>query len=168
MNCELGSEKSIISQLKSIDSVKEVYGTLGMYDIIAKVEASSEDQIKNIITNKIRKVDKILSTMTLMRAEEDKLFQTDAEKLTGAMLGQNVAKAYIVIHTEYGKEYDVLRNLSHIPEVKEADVVFGPYDVVCKVEASSNKDLQDIITKKIRKLQNISTTMTLNVITEQG
>ena len=39
INCELGSEESIISQLKNLDGVKEVHGTFGAYDIAAKLEA---------------------------------------------------------------------------------------------------------------------------------
>ena len=41
INCELGSEESIIQQLKSLDHIKEVFGTLGAYDILAKVESST-------------------------------------------------------------------------------------------------------------------------------
>jgi len=39
MSCNLGYEKPLISELKSIENVKEVHGTLGLYDIIAKLES---------------------------------------------------------------------------------------------------------------------------------
>jgi len=39
INCDLGSEEDIISQLKTIDGVKEVQGTFGVYDILARVES---------------------------------------------------------------------------------------------------------------------------------
>ena len=64
-------------------------------------------------------------------------------------------------------EYPTLKNLSHIPEVKEADVVFGFYDVICKIEAPDDKTLENIITKAIRSLPHIKSSMTLNVINEQ-
>jgi DNA-binding Lrp family transcriptional regulator len=73
----------------------------------------------------------------------------------------------VVIHCDKGEEYPTLKNLSHIPEVKEADVVFGFYDVICKVETSDNKTLENVITKTIRTLPNVKTSMTLNVINEQ-
>jgi DNA-binding Lrp family transcriptional regulator len=72
-----------------------------------------------------------------------------------------------VIHCDKGEEYQTLRNLSHISEVKEVDVVFGYYDVICKIETSNNKTMEHIITKAIRKLPHIKTSMTLNVINEQ-
>ena len=39
INCELGSEESIIEQLKTLDGVVEVHGTFGAYDILAKFES---------------------------------------------------------------------------------------------------------------------------------
>ena len=167
MSCNLGSEKPLISELKSIENVKEVHGTLGLYDIIAKLEADSDEKIKQTITEKIRKVGKIGSTMTLMKVEGEELFKAHHEKLMGFLLGKNDAQAYIVIHCEQGKEDLVLRVLNEIPEVKEVDVVYGNYDVVGKIEAENHKELENIITKKIRKLKFIRTTMTLTVVKEQ-
>lgn len=66
INCELGFEKEVISKLREIDSVKEIQGTFGAYDIIVKVEAESVDSLRETITWKIRKIDKIRSTLTLM------------------------------------------------------------------------------------------------------
>ncbi len=69
INCELGSEESVISELKSIEGVAEVNGTFGAYDILAKVESSQVETLREIITWKIRKIPKIRSTLTLMGIE---------------------------------------------------------------------------------------------------
>jgi len=69
INCELGSEESVISELKSIESVAEVNGTFGAYDILAKVESSQVEALRETITWKIRKIPKIRSTLTLMGIE---------------------------------------------------------------------------------------------------
>jgi DNA-binding Lrp family transcriptional regulator len=166
MNCNLGSEKNIISSLKKVENVKEVHGILGLYDIILKIESESEEKIIKIVTEIIRKMPKIHSTMTLTRSESEKLFQP-SDKLIDAMLGQNIAQAYVVIHCDKGEEYTILKNLTHIPEVKEADVVFGYYDVICRIEAPEYKILENVITKAIRSLPHIRTSMTLNIIKEQ-
>jgi len=166
INCDLGSEKNVISSLKSLDDVTEVHGTLGLYDVIVKIESDSEEKIQKTITNFIRKMPKIHSTMTLTRSEGKELFHA-SERLIGSMLGRNDIQAYVVIHSDKGEEYNILKNLSHIPEVKEADVVFGYYDIICKIETSEHKLLENIITKAIRKLPHVRTTMTLNVIPEQ-
>jgi DNA-binding Lrp family transcriptional regulator len=39
INCELGAEEEVVSKLKALETVKEVHGTFGAYDILAKVEA---------------------------------------------------------------------------------------------------------------------------------
>jgi len=66
VNCDLGFEEEIISKLKTIDGVKEVHGTFGAYDILAKVESDEVDKLRDTITWKIRKLDRIRSTLTLM------------------------------------------------------------------------------------------------------
>lgn len=166
MNCELGSEKDVIALLNEIDGVKEAHGTLGLYDIVLQIESDSEEKIREIVTGTIRKMPKINSTMTLTRSESEELFQA-SEKLIGAMLGQNLAQAYVVIHCDKGEEYSTLKKIGHIPEVKAADVVFGYYDIICKIEASDDKTLENVITKAIRSIPHIRTSMTLNIIKEQ-
>jgi DNA-binding Lrp family transcriptional regulator len=69
INCDLGSEEFVISELKSLEDVVEVHGTFGAYDILAKVEAELVEKLRETITWKIRKIDKIRSTLTLMGIE---------------------------------------------------------------------------------------------------
>ena len=69
LNCELGSEESIIRELKKLDGVIEVHGTFGAYDILAKIESTTVDALREVITWKIRKIDQIRSTLTLMGIE---------------------------------------------------------------------------------------------------
>ncbi len=69
INCELGSEDSVISQLKSIEGVKEVHGTFGAYDTLVKIESDKVETLRETITWKIRKIDNIRSTLTLMGIE---------------------------------------------------------------------------------------------------
>jgi len=69
INCELGSEEEIIKQLKNLEGVIEVHGTFGAYDILAKIESSTVEMLRETITLKIRKIEKIRSTLTLMGIE---------------------------------------------------------------------------------------------------
>jgi len=69
INCELGSEEVIIQLLKGIETVKEVHGIFGAYDIIAKVESDTVVKLRETITWKIRQIGKIHSTLTLMEIE---------------------------------------------------------------------------------------------------
>lgn len=78
-----------------------------------------------------------------------------------------MAQAYVIIHCETGMEEWVIRNLKKIESVKEAAGVFSLYDIVVKVEAKDQHTLEKIITKQMRKVEHIHTTMTLMVIEEQ-
>ena len=69
INWELGSEESIIQELKNLDGIIEVHGTFGAYDILAKIESPTVDVLRETITWKIRKIDQIRSTLTLMGIE---------------------------------------------------------------------------------------------------
>ena len=69
INCDLGSEESIIKEITTLEGVKEVKGTYGVYDIIAKVESSQMEALKDTITWKIRRMPKVRSTVTLIVIE---------------------------------------------------------------------------------------------------
>jgi len=70
INCDLGYEEQIIEELKHISDVKEIHGTFGAYDIFAKVESDQITTLRETITSKIRKIDRIRSTLTLMAIED--------------------------------------------------------------------------------------------------
>ena len=66
VSCDLGSEETIIEDLKHIESVKEVSGTFGAYDIIAKIENPDREKLRDTIIWNIRKLQHVRSTLTLM------------------------------------------------------------------------------------------------------
>jgi len=65
IGCELGSENEIVSKLLTMDKVKDARIVYGDYDIVVEAETETETQMDNLITKKIRKLDKVRSTMTL-------------------------------------------------------------------------------------------------------
>ena len=75
--------------------------------------------------------------------------------------------AYVLVQSAIGHEMEVLSDLLKIDLVKEAKGTFGYYDILVKIEASSEKEIEMVITKKIRYVKNVNTTTTLSVISEQ-
>ncbi len=69
VNCTLGSEEKIINEITKLPDVKEVRGTYGVHDIFVKVSSNTE-AMNHTITNKIRKIPGITSTVTLVVIEE--------------------------------------------------------------------------------------------------
>lgn len=74
--------------------------------------------------------------------------------------------AFVLVSTEIGAEKEVLEKLKEIPEVSEAYIVYGVYDIVAKVSVEDVNKLRDIITTKIRRLDRVRSTLTM--ITVEG
>ena len=75
LNSDLGSDESIITKVKEILDNEEnikypVQGVYGVYDIVLKISSDNTDNLRSVITNKIRKIDKVQSTLTMMVIEE--------------------------------------------------------------------------------------------------
>jgi DNA-binding Lrp family transcriptional regulator len=70
VNCALGSEEKIINEIAKLSDVKEVRGTYGVHDIFVKVKSDNTETMNHTITNRIRKVSGITSTVTLVVIEE--------------------------------------------------------------------------------------------------
>jgi DNA-binding Lrp family transcriptional regulator len=69
INAEIGSEDEVLAELRKLGNVKESYVVYGVYDIVAKVEGESMDKLKEIVTWKIRRLDKVRSTLTMIVVE---------------------------------------------------------------------------------------------------
>jgi len=74
LNSDLGSDESIINEVKQIlaeEDVKyEVQGVYGVYDIVLKLSSNDAEKLRAIIANKVRKISKVQSTLTMMVIEE--------------------------------------------------------------------------------------------------
>ncbi len=69
INVELGFEDKVLKNVSDIPNVKECYRVYGVYDIIAKVEAESLDELKQSATSKIRRLEGVRSTLTTIVIE---------------------------------------------------------------------------------------------------
>ncbi len=70
INAEIGSESEVLNELKKIEGVEEAYSVYGVYDIIAKVKADSMEKLKDIVAWRIRKLNKVRSTLTMIVIEK--------------------------------------------------------------------------------------------------
>jgi DNA-binding Lrp family transcriptional regulator len=69
INAEIGSEDEVLKTLKGIPNVKESYVVYGVYDIIARVEGETMEKLKDVVTWKVRRLDKVRSTLTMIVME---------------------------------------------------------------------------------------------------
>ena len=64
----IGKMKDILATEKDVEY--EIQGVYGIYDIVLKISSNNGEKLRAIITNKIRKIDKVQSTLTMMVIEE--------------------------------------------------------------------------------------------------
>jgi len=74
--------------------------------------------------------------------------------------------AFLLISVDLGAEDNVIGELRKMPNVKEADVTYGVYDIVARIEAESMQKLKEIVTSKVRQLENVRSTLTTIVVEE--
>ena len=77
-----------------------------------------------------------------------------------------MALAYVLINCDLGHEEQIIEELKHISDVKEAHGTFGAYDILAKVESANVETLRETIMWKIRKMGRVKSTLTLMVIGE--
>ena len=66
INTEIGSEADVLKELKKVEGVEEASAVYGVYDIVARVKADTMDKLKEIVTWRIRRLDKVRSTLTMI------------------------------------------------------------------------------------------------------
>ena len=73
-------------------------------------------------------------------------------------------KGFVLLNCDLGAEEFILDELKKIPNVSQAYVTFGAYDVIAEINADSREDFDETVAIKIRGLTRIVSTMTLNVL----
>jgi len=66
LNTELGMESKIIEVLNGVEEITNIHSLYGIYDLIIEMEADTMDKIKEVVFNKVRRLDNVKSTITLL------------------------------------------------------------------------------------------------------
>ena len=75
INSDLGTDEAIIEKIKEIldgeNNIQyEIQGVYGVYDIVLKLSSDNIEILRSTITNKIRKITSVQSTLTMMVIDE--------------------------------------------------------------------------------------------------
>ena len=83
------------------------------------------------------------------------------------LLGEIMAVlAYVLFKVSSGTEREVCQKLIDFDEVVQADIIFGEYDVVAKIETQDLSALEEFISEKIRNVSNVLVTSTMIISRE--
>ena len=66
LNTELGQESNIIEALEGVEEITKIHSLYGIYDLIIEMEAESMDKVKEIVFNRVRRLENVKSTITLL------------------------------------------------------------------------------------------------------
>jgi len=73
------------------------------------------------------------------------------------------ARAFVLLNVEIGSEEKTMDALKTIPEVKEAHLVYGVYDIIARLESDTMLNLKDAISRKIRQIEKVRSSLTMIV-----
>lgn len=76
-----------------------------------------------------------------------------------------MSTAYVLINYEIGAEQDILNKLKNVPGVVEVSEVNGVYDIIIKIASDTLESLKNTITRDIRAIDTVRSTLTL-IVTE--
>ena len=69
INTDMGSEERVTNDLNKIEEVQEVFGVYGVYDLVVRVEADTMEKLKATISDSIRTLENVRSTLTMIVVE---------------------------------------------------------------------------------------------------
>lgn len=71
--------------------------------------------------------------------------------------------AYVLIQLDEPNEREIIEEFTTMPEVKEAHILFGEWDLILKIEIETPNDVASFVIEKVRSLDGVQLTSTLVV-----
>jgi len=75
-------------------------------------------------------------------------------------------RAYVMFSVNSGSEDRVTNEIRTIPEVQEALVSYGVYDLVVKVKTDSMEQMKELVSHRLRTIPGVRSTLTLILVEE--
>jgi len=165
---KIGIEKEVAEKLFEIPEIHEVHMIIGDYDLLAVMDAKDEDvtrfpaeRIVETLTEKIRKMENILETKTVIPTYSDikkgHLFELEL-----------TAKGFVYIKVKPGREKNVMKELLKIDNIRETHMIPGEYDILTVIEVKKTllpphypETITKIVTDKISKIHDVQDTDTI-------
>jgi DNA-binding Lrp family transcriptional regulator len=78
INCDFKSVEDVIGELRKIPEVIQVNPVEGVYDIVSRIEAKTEEELRKIVL-RVRYFDNVISTLTMIISRYEKV--SDSKKI---------------------------------------------------------------------------------------
>jgi hypothetical protein len=138
VQCRVGTPRRVLKKLLDLNIPGgDIFLLFGPLDILIELE-----NVKNLDEY----IKKWFKPITMVGAEEELITEAltlivrqDSPPIT------EVPFALIFVNTKPPAYEDVRRSILTIPDVLSADLVFGPYDIICPVRAKDRLDLERVL-----------------------
>ncbi|MBT0159160.1 Lrp/AsnC family transcriptional regulator [Candidatus Bathyarchaeota archaeon A05DMB-2] len=112
-----------------------------------------------------------MRTSEICAMAADKPFQKDKESnlssSTNRLDGETMTVlAYVLFKVSSGTEREVCQKLVEFTEVLQADIIFGEYDVIAKMETEDLDALEGFLSERVRTVPNVLVTSTMIISRE--
>ena len=77
---------------------------------------------------------------------------------------KNMHIGFVLLNCDLGAEEYILDELQQVPQIKNAYVTFGAYDIIAEIHAETQEEFEKTVSMNIRRLSRVVSTMTLNVV----
>ena len=77
---------------------------------------------------------------------------------------KNMHVGFVLLNCDLGAEEYILDELNQVPQIKNAYITFGAYDVIAEIHAESQEEFEKTVSMHVRRLARVVSTMTLNVV----
>jgi DNA-binding Lrp family transcriptional regulator len=159
-----GKEDAVMKQVHKIPEVRETHLLTGKHDIMAVVESEEtpiepREKLVHIVVRKIGKLKNVKNTNTIIPAITE-------SKSSIVERPERLARAFVFVQTNPGKELKVLKECMGIAEVTRAHLIPGKVDVLCELEVERGvappvfEKIALIVTERIARLEDVRDTET--------
>jgi hypothetical protein len=153
LSCKVGARTKVLDELIKMGlSKKDIHLLLGPAEILIQLHGLKN--LEEFISKWFNPIRKTTAQEGMIDKTETFIVFSEGKSFT------EEPYAFLFLHTQPINLELVQEKLQNIPEVLSADTVFGPYDVICSVKGSNNKDLQNLILKIQREVPQIQGTET--------
>jgi DNA-binding Lrp family transcriptional regulator len=87
-------------------------------------------------------------------------------KITLKWRRRDMSRAYVLFNVNSGSEDRLTKEVRTIPEVQEAFVSYGMYDLVVKIKTDSTEQLKELVSHRLRTIPDVRSTLTLVLVEE--
>jgi len=72
--------------------------------------------------------------------------------------------AYVLMKLKVGRAEEVLKQVKKLPNVSNAHMVTGIYDIIVTIKVNDLKELGEVVAEKLHEIEGVSSTVTCIVV----